>query len=86
MSGPPPRAHTGHPRLGHSNGTTASPDPLIFRRTRERPERVNKDPNTPVNGTGLLIKRVSRQATGLEVPLLRVHTRTETLDKELREV
>ena len=82
----PPRAHTGHPRLGHADGTTASPDPLILRRTREHPETVNEDQNTPVNGTGIIIKRGSRQATGPEVPLLCVHTRTETLDKELREV
>ena len=86
LLGPPPRAHPGNPRPGLADGNIASPDPSIFRGTRERPAAGNEDQSPPVNGTRLLIKRRSGQATVTEGPRPRVHIRAATLNTEFLEV
>ena len=54
--------------------------------TRKRPAAGNEDPSLLVNGRGPFIKRGSGRTTGTQGPHPHIHTRTETLDKELCEV
>ena len=64
LSGPPPRAHTGHPRPGRTDGIFASHNPSIFHRTRELPSAGNEKPSPPVHEKGSPIKKRSGRATG----------------------
>ena len=68
LSGPPIRAHPGHPTPGRADGTISSPDPSIFSKTGEQPAAVNEDTSPTFNGTGPLIKRGSGRATGPKGP------------------
>ena len=85
LSVPPTREHPGHPRPGRADRTFASPNPSIFRRTRELPVVGNENQSPTVHGTGLLIKRRSGRATGPEGPHPRVNKIAASFDAKLCE-
>ena len=83
LSGPPQRAHTGHPRPGRTDRTFTYPNPSIFHRTRKCLAAGNENPSPPVHGTGSPIKGSGGRAAGPEGPCPHVNTRSASFDAKL---
>ena len=83
LPGPPPRAHPGHSRSGHTDGNFSPPHPSIFRRTSERPAAGDEDPSPPVHGAGSHVKGGSNGATGTEGSRAHVDSRAASFDVKI---